>query len=108
MRRSLLTILIVAAISGWISRGERAAGLSADRTMWIRTADGWEPRRALADDAPATRAVPHPAIVATFQLVASLYFLGAFPARVAVPATQAVNSARPERRRADRRAAAVG
>lgn len=84
MRRSLLTILIVAAISGWISHGERAAGLGGVAKDWIRTADGWESRRALTAEETSAAPAVHPAVIAAFQLGASLFFLAAFPARVTV------------------------
>ena len=78
LRRSLLTILIVAALSAWISHGERAAGVSPGNE-WVRTADGWESRRALELPEPSTPPPVHPAVIAAFQLGASLFFLLAFP-----------------------------
>ena len=84
MRHSLLTLLIVAAISGWISRGERAAGLSGQAIDWVRTTDGWESRTAVEPYELSAPPAVHPAVVAALQLGASLFFLVAFPARVRV------------------------
>lgn len=84
MLRSLLTILIVAAISGWISAGERAVeNPSTEAGRWIRTADGWEPRLVLEPQNPApTLPAIHPGLVATLQVGVSLFFLLACPSRV--------------------------
>ena len=83
MLRTIATILVVAAISGWISRGEQAVGVSPYPTDWIRTADGWESRSVVQ---PQHRMAPppplHPVVIAGFQLLASLLFLAAFPASV--------------------------
>lgn len=81
MRRSLLSIAIVAAISGWISRGEHAVGRSAGDD-WVRTAQGWQSRRVLQAPAPPAAPPVHPAVVASLQAGASLFFLIAFPSRV--------------------------
>ena len=83
MKRSLFTILTVAAISGWISRGERAASI-AEASDWVRTADGWEVRAVIEPYEPSAPPPVHPAVVAGLQLGASLFFLVAFPARVRV------------------------
>jgi hypothetical protein len=84
LSRSLLIILVVAAISGWINGNERVASDAACAADWIRTADGWESREVLAPyEAPAPQAI-HPAVVAGFQLLASLLVLAAFPARASV------------------------
>ena len=83
MKRSLLTILTVAAISGWISRGERAASV-AEAGDWVRTADGWEVRAVIEPYEPSVPPPVHPAVIAGLQLGASLFFLVAFPARVRV------------------------
>lgn len=84
MLRSLLTILIVAAISGWISAGERAVENPAtEGGRWIRTADGWESRlvlEALSSEPPLPAI--HPGLVATLQVGVSLFFLLACPSRV--------------------------
>ena len=84
MKRSLLSFLIVAALSGWISSGERAAGLATAANDWVRTADGWESRQAVEPAETSSRLAVHPAVVAGIQLGASLFFLVAFPARVTV------------------------
>lgn len=81
MRRSVLTILLVAAISGWISHGERAAGDPRSQTDWVRTADGWESRSVLAVQPRSALAEIHPGLVAAFQLTASLLALVAIPGR---------------------------
>jgi hypothetical protein len=83
LKRSLLTILTVAAISGWISRGERAASV-AEASDWVRTADGWEVRAVIEPHEPSVPPPVHPAVIAGLQLGASLFFLIAFPARVRV------------------------
>lgn len=84
MKRSLLTILTVAAISGWISRGERAASVAAEASDWVRTADGWEVRAVVEPYEPSVPPPVHPAVIAGLQLGASLFFLVAFPPRVRV------------------------
>jgi hypothetical protein len=81
MRRSLLTILIVAAISGWISAGERAVGRPAGGD-WVRTADGWESRLVLEPREELAPPPIHPGVIAALQVGASLLFLFAFPSRV--------------------------
>jgi hypothetical protein len=82
LSRSILIILIVAAISGWISSGEHSASDAAHAADWVRTADGWESRAVLEHyEAPSPPAI-HPVVIAAFQLLASLFFLTAFPARV--------------------------
>jgi hypothetical protein len=95
VRRSLLTILIVAAISGWISRAERVS-TAADPTAWVRTSAGWESRAAVEAGPPAPPAI-HPAVIASMELCASLFFLVAVPARVRLLAT--CPAARSPRRR---------
>jgi hypothetical protein len=83
VRRSLIVILSVAALSGWIGRCERAAGIAArSGSDWLRTVDGWEHRRTIEASGPAAPLELHPATVAAFQLVASLLVLVAFPERV--------------------------
>ena len=81
MRRSLLTILIVAAIAGWISAGERAVGRTAG-SDWVRTADGWESRVVLEPQAESTAPTIHPGLLAALQLGVSVLFLLACPSRV--------------------------
>lgn len=103
MRRSLLTILTVAALSGLINRWERAPAAVAGRGDWVRTIDGWEPRRVLNRDIPPASRQVHPGLVAAFQLGASTLALVAFPARV-VAVRPASERQEPSRRR---RAAAV-
>jgi hypothetical protein len=80
--RSLVTILLVSAISGWISSGERSAGQAAHATDWVRTVDGWESRRVVEAYERSAPLAVHPAVIAGFQLLASLLFLAAFPASV--------------------------
>jgi hypothetical protein len=81
MRRSLLTILIVAAIAGWISAGERAVGRTAG-SDWVRTADGWESRVVLEPQEESTGPPIHPGFLAALQLGVSVLFLLAFPSQV--------------------------
>jgi hypothetical protein len=98
LKRSLLTILTVAAISGWIARGERAASI-AQASDWVRTADGWEVRLVVEPHEPSTPPPVHPAVIAGLQLGASLFFLIAFPARVRVlPTSISDGASRPRRR----------
>ena len=84
LKRSLLTILTVAAISGWISRGERAASIAAEASDWVRTTDGWEVRQVVEPYEPWAPPPVHPAVIAGLQLGASLFFLVAFPPKVRV------------------------
>lgn len=81
--RSLSIIALVAAISGVLSHWENAEAVRDPHpatSAWVRTVDGWEPSTVLtaspfAHSAPAL----HPALVASFQLAASVFFLLAFP-----------------------------
>lgn len=97
MRRSLFSILAVAALSGVIQQLERAPAAVAERADWVRTVDGWEPRHVLVRDIPAVSPQVHPGLVAAFQLGASMLALVAFPARVVVRRT--AERAAPRRRR---------
>ena len=101
MRRSLFTIAMVAAISGWISWGEHAVGRPGDD--WVRTADGWQSRRVLEAEPSAPPTEVHPAVVAGLQLGMSLFCLIAFPSRVAAVRPPAVEPASSPRRRVRRR-----
>ncbi len=105
MRRNLLVILTVAAISGWINRAELAAGDPQSRVGWVRTTDGWESRAAVAPNEQTVFHAIHPGLVATFQLTASLFVLIALPGRAmrafsTAPAAPAPTAAvrRPTRR----------
>jgi hypothetical protein len=70
--RSLLIIAVVAAIATGLSRLEHAhSQISTVSPAWVRTVDGWEP----------SSPVVHPALVAGFQLGASVFVLLAFPYR---------------------------
>jgi hypothetical protein len=80
VRRNILIILSVAALSYWIARAERAAGESGPLTDWIHTADGWESRSVLAARQAPLPAI-HPGLIAAFELMASLLALAAFPGR---------------------------
>ena len=104
MKRSLLTILTVAAISGWISRGERAASV-AEASDWVRTADGWEVRAVIEPYEPSVPPPVHPAVIAGLQLGASLFFLLAFHARGRVLPVRVSDGAAQTRRRAKAAAA---
>lgn len=78
MRRSILVILTVAALSSWIARAQQAAGQTHSPTDWIHTADGWESRSVLAAR-PAPLPAIHPGLIAAFELMASLLALATFP-----------------------------
>jgi hypothetical protein len=82
LSRSILIILIVAAISSWISGSEHPASNAAYGAEWVRTADGWESRDVLEPYQTPSPPAVHPLVIAAFQLLASLFFLTAFPARV--------------------------
>jgi hypothetical protein len=110
MRRSLLTILIVAAIAGWISASERAVGRPAGD--WVRTNDGWESRVVLQPREESPAPTIHPGVLAALQLGVSVLFLLAFPSRVRELAVSRATAYFTERRhggdrrqRADRRQA---
>jgi hypothetical protein len=81
MRRGILTVLIVAVLSGWINHVERAVGTAPRQPEWIRTTYGWEPRRVLAATHRVREPSLHPATVAGFQLSASLTGLLLFARR---------------------------
>lgn len=113
MKRSLLIILIVAAISGWISAGERAAGRSPGND-WVRTSDGWESRFVVAPHEETALPTIHPGVIAGLQLGVSLFFLLACPSRFRELAVSRAAAYFTERRRggdrrqsADRRIAAA-
>ena len=108
MRRSLLVILIVAALSAWISQLERAPGATGRQSDWVRTADGWESRQVLELHGAAPAFNLHPGLVAAFQLGASILFLAAFPGRAlpaAAPVEPPTRRPAPRRPTADRRVA---
>jgi hypothetical protein len=101
LRRSLMTLLIVAALSAWINRAERAAGLPAEAGPWVRTSQGWQSRAAVEPQEVSSPPPVHPGVIAALQLGASLLFLVAFPARVAVqPVSLAPAPAGSHRRKA--------
>ncbi|BBO36447.1 hypothetical protein [Lacipirellula parvula] len=103
MKRSLLTILLVAAISGWISAGERAAGRSPGGD-WVRTRDGWESRFVVEPHETTALPTIHPGVIAGLQLGASLFFLLAFPSQFRELAISRATAYFTERRRGgDRR-----
>lgn len=114
MKRSLLTILIVAAISGWISAGERAAGRTP-ANGWVRTSDGWESRFVVTPHEETTLPTIHPGVIAGLQLGVSLFFLLAFPSQFRELAVSRATAYFTERRHggdrrhgADRRLAGAG
>ena len=91
MLRCLVTIVSVALLSGLLDHVQQAQGqrefasARSTGTDWIRTVDGWEPSIVLElDPGSATLPVLHPLLVASFQLIASLFALLAFPAAKAV------------------------
>jgi hypothetical protein len=80
--RSLFIIAVVAAIATGLSRLEHAhSQISTISPAWVRTVDGWEPSSVLTTPSPAPSPVVHPALVAGFQLGASVFVLLAFPYR---------------------------
>ena len=80
--RPLLTISAVAAISCCIAHFERAQGQQSTTSTWVRTVDGWEPSGVLDVEPRPSEAINlHPALVASFQLGASLFALLAFPSQ---------------------------
>ena len=83
MRRSLLIVFTVAALSAWISHVQQAP-VAAAPTDWVRTVDGWQRRGVLELQTATPHEVVHPGLVAAFQLGASAMALLAFPARAAV------------------------
>ena len=86
MSRLLVTVSIVAGISGLVGHFDAAQGqreFSASRfdsSTWVRTVDGWESPDTLRPVPPiASLPTLHPLLVAGFQLSASLLALMAFP-----------------------------
>jgi hypothetical protein len=80
--RSLLIIAVVAAIAAGLSRLEHAhSQIPTISPAWVRTVDGWEPSSVLTTPSPSPSPVVHPALVAGFQLGASVFVLLAFPYR---------------------------
>ena len=95
----MLAMVIVAALSALINRLERPVG-AAFPDEWVRTVDGWEPRRVLIREAPAVSRQVHPGLVAAFQAGASALALIAFPARVAIVRAPAERTGAIRRKRA--------
>ncbi len=93
MLRCVVTIVSVGLLCGLLSHFQQVQGqleftsARSTGTAWIRTADGWEPSIVLKSD-PDAASPPtlHPLLVASFQLIASLFALLAFPAAKAVAA----------------------
>jgi len=94
--RAIATILTVAVLSCGLSHIEQAQGERRVPTHWVRTADGWEPSGVLQFQHRSSAApLPHPLLVACFQLGASLFVLLAFPgAKFSSSRIQAAPSAR--------------
>lgn len=84
MRRHLLPFLTVVGLSMYIASGERAVGVATLTKDWVRTIHGWESREVLEVTHETGPPRLHPALVAAFQLGASVFCLLAFPAS-AVP-----------------------
>jgi hypothetical protein len=109
VRKSLLIVLAVAALSTWIARLERAprvAKAAAPATVhspsdWVRTVDGWERRSALMAGPPVVPVSLHPGLLAAFQIGASVLALALFPGRV-VPVRKAAPAPARVRRAARR------
>jgi len=78
--RCLIRVIAVVAISSCIAHVEPARGERPAASDWVRTTDGWEPSIVLALR-QQTAGAPglHPVLVASFQLIASLLFLLAYP-----------------------------
>jgi len=95
VRRSILIVLAVAALSVWIARAERAPRIAAaaqaassSANDWVRTVDGWERRSALMAAPPVVSMNLHPGLLAAFQVGASLLALALFPGQ-ALPVRKA-------------------
>jgi hypothetical protein len=67
---------------GLAARCGHAGTVASSGIDWVRTADGWQPRRVVEARRPAAPPTLHPATVAAFELIASLLALTAFPASV--------------------------
>jgi hypothetical protein len=81
--RALFIIGTVAAVAAGLNRLEHVhSQISTVSPAWVRTVDGWEPSSVLRT-MPAVEYSPavHPALVASFQLGASVFVLLAFPYR---------------------------
>jgi len=100
-------LLLVLLGIGWLA-GEvelAAAAPSAGRvdTDWRRTRNGWERQSSWIEDTPPRRPALHPAMVGTFQLLASVAALIALPGlmswrrRTAQPSTGKVPHRRDSR-----------
>jgi hypothetical protein len=102
MRRWILVVLAVAVLSALIARAERVRSAeqnaNAGGADWVRTADGWEPRAALTAKPLSRPLTLHPALVAAFQMGASLLVLLAFPGQaVPLSSTACEGQRRPRR-----------
>ncbi|QDT01438.1 hypothetical protein [Adhaeretor mobilis] len=98
MRRFLITLLTVCCLAGVVQQFEngdrlRAAGDSWEflgygiatlgPSDWIRTSDGWERREVLFRQPQVPLpTLPHPGLIAAFQIGLSLFALIAFPSPV--------------------------
>jgi hypothetical protein len=107
LSRNVLVILVVAAISGWINGNEHAVS-DVYATEWVRTIDGWESRVMVESYDPPSPPAVHPFVIAGLQLLASLFFLAAFPARVSVVRQKAGAPALRTHLKPSPRVAAVG
>jgi len=85
LRRLLITVLAVAGLCWCINSLENVQGERSPAPDWVRTVDGWERESVVTYQPPASTFFAfemHPALVASFQLGMSLFFLLAFPPNV--------------------------
>jgi len=96
VRRFLITLLTVCCLAGVVQQFENAYLLRAQGegdlgygiatlgpSDWVRTSDGWERREVLFRQPQVPLPVlPHPGLIAAFQVGLSLFALLAFPSPV--------------------------
>ncbi len=83
MKRLFITVLAMAGLCLCINSLENVQGERSPAPDWVRTVDGWERGSVVTYQPPAGMSFTmHPALVASFQLGMSLFFLLAFPPNV--------------------------
>ena len=97
MQRRLFVLLLAMVVCGLASSCGHAGTVASSGINWVRTVDGWQPRRVVEARHPAAPPTLHPATVAAFQLAASLLALWAFPARARRPRLNLVTRAKGRR-----------
>jgi hypothetical protein len=75
-------LLCAIVFCGLVGLHGHAGTVASSGINWVRTVDGWQPRRVVDARRPAAPPTLHPTTVAAFQLMASLLALTAFPTRV--------------------------